>query len=62
MVERDLRVSDESIPLLERYKELPRNDPRRAELFGYLAAALADPNMVDFEPESGSSLGARPPN
>jgi hypothetical protein len=47
----ELNVSAESRPLLEPFISLPRRDPRRVELFTFLAEAVADPSGVAFEPD-----------
>lgn len=49
MVRPDFLVSEESLPALRPYASLPIGDPRRHELFSFLANAIDDPNGVVFE-------------
>ena len=49
MAKPDFRISEESRKVLDPYAALPRRDPRRTELFSFLAEAVDDPNGVAFE-------------
>lgn len=49
MAEHEFRVSEESRHVLGPYAALPLSDPRRVELFSFLAEAVDDPNGVAFE-------------
>ena len=49
MADPELRISPESRPILKRYAALALRDPRRVELFSFLADAVADPKGVAFE-------------
>lgn len=52
MARREYRVSDASRPILEPYATLPLNDPRRVELFSFLASVVAEPRRAVFEQDT----------
>jgi len=52
MVRSEYRVSEASRPVLRPYETLPLNDPRRIELFSFLASVVAEPRRADFEQDA----------
>jgi hypothetical protein len=45
----DFTLSSPSLPLLKPYELLDLRNPRRRELFAFLAEAVSGPNRVTFE-------------